>query len=345
MLTHRGFSAWIVANGKPLPEYLVAVDATNHRVSCWIPSEDGQAFAVYWQDHNGKIDTCSFITLDGLTVPGRFLHGDGIAYRSGVRTSKTTERPFVFQQVTEEEASKSSSGVSSRDAGMVTLRIKRVNRVSTRPPDPHLSLSTSKQGVLRSGDHRVGFGDEVPSFEQLGFTWMVRPFQSGSTAKTPSTYVSFIFRYRSREFLRTQGIMPENEPSPVSTPRPLASSSSHAGAPNRRIASAPVISQGFATSPPPFITPAPSPTISSGPASPASSSTGRSSSSRSSSKASLYNSGNRMPTADTRRAVSMRPGPYTPTGLPGQGMIGRSKTPLQPQNQGTANNRPDVNND
>ncbi len=98
---------------------------------------------------------------------------------------------------------------------MVTLRIKKVNRVSTRPPDPHLALSTSKQSMLRPGDHRVGyvlrifvsfvpqmklcrFGDEVPSFEQVGYTWMVRPFEPGSTAKTPSTYVTFVFRYRSR---------------------------------------------------------------------------------------------------------------------------------------------------
>ncbi|PBK96981.1 hypothetical protein ARMGADRAFT_1163329 [Armillaria gallica] len=341
MLTHRGFSAWIVANGKPLPEYLVAVDATNHRVSCWIPSEDGQAFAVYWQDHGGKIDTCSFITLDGITVPGRFLLGNGIAYRSGVRTSKTTERPFIFQQITKAEAGGSSSEASSRDAGMVTLRIKKVNRVSTRPPDPHLALSTSKQSMLRPGDHRVGFGDEVPSFEQVGYTWMVRPFEPGSTAKTPSTFVTFVFRYRSREFLRTQGIIPENESSPVSTPNPQASSSAH---PNRRIASAPVTSQGYAASPPPFITPAPSPTISSGPASPASSVTsmGRPPSSRSSSKSSLYSSGHRMPTADTRRAVSMRP---TRTGSPGQVKTETGKTPLQPQTKGISNNRPDVNND
>lgn len=42
MLTHRGFSAWIMVDGKPLPEYLVAVDNKSHRVSCWIPSEEGQ---------------------------------------------------------------------------------------------------------------------------------------------------------------------------------------------------------------------------------------------------------------------------------------------------------------
>jgi hypothetical protein len=42
MLTHRGFSAWIVVDGEALPEYLVAVDSGANKVSCWIPSEEGQ---------------------------------------------------------------------------------------------------------------------------------------------------------------------------------------------------------------------------------------------------------------------------------------------------------------
>lgn len=42
MLTHRGFSAWIVVDGQTLPEYLVAVDVSAHRVNCWIPSEEGK---------------------------------------------------------------------------------------------------------------------------------------------------------------------------------------------------------------------------------------------------------------------------------------------------------------
>ena len=115
MLTHRGFSAWIVVNGETLPEYLVAVDTNVNRVSCWIPSEEGQvcalaemlhilkrtlqAFTVFWKDHGGKVDTCAFITLDGFVVPGRFLFGAGEASRQGVRASKYTERPFVFQKV------------------------------------------------------------------------------------------------------------------------------------------------------------------------------------------------------------------------------------------------------
>jgi hypothetical protein len=42
MLTHRGFSAWIVVDGNPLPEYLITVDENAHKVSCWIPSEEGK---------------------------------------------------------------------------------------------------------------------------------------------------------------------------------------------------------------------------------------------------------------------------------------------------------------
>lgn len=47
------------------------------------------------------MDTCAFLTLDGITVPGRFLFGEGVATREGVRASQNTERPFVFQKIVE----------------------------------------------------------------------------------------------------------------------------------------------------------------------------------------------------------------------------------------------------
>jgi hypothetical protein len=45
MLRHRGFSAWIESNGNAIPEYLVALDETANRVSCWIPGTEGQVSA------------------------------------------------------------------------------------------------------------------------------------------------------------------------------------------------------------------------------------------------------------------------------------------------------------
>jgi len=230
MLTHRGFSAWIVVDGKPLPEYLVAIDSNANQVSCWIPSEEGKPFAVHWQDHGGQVDTCSFITLDGFVVPGRFLFGDGVASRQGVRTSSSTERPFIFQKV-DETASETSSEGSSKDVGVVALRIKRVARVDLRPANTILELSKTLLGKRKAGDFCVGYGEEHPSDEQFPSTWSVVPHdKTVSGGKQPSTYVSFVFRYRSREFLEAQGIATESEPVRVPTPK---------RAPVRRVVSLP----------------------------------------------------------------------------------------------------------
>jgi hypothetical protein len=115
MLAHRGFSAWLVSDGGVIQEHLVAVDKENHRVSAWVSGQPGQvshhhgvsvrilkntqSFAVYWRDHGSKVDTCAYITLDGFVVPGRFLFGNGIAWRQSVRTGLATQRPFVFAKV------------------------------------------------------------------------------------------------------------------------------------------------------------------------------------------------------------------------------------------------------
>ena len=60
-----------------------------------------KTFTVHWCDEGSKVSTCAFIMLDGVVVPGRFLHGEGAASRGGVRVSKTSERPFVFKRVKE----------------------------------------------------------------------------------------------------------------------------------------------------------------------------------------------------------------------------------------------------
>ncbi|KAJ7097743.1 hypothetical protein B0H15DRAFT_822419 [Mycena belliarum] len=231
MLTHRGFSAWIVVDGKPVPEYLVAEDPKAAKVSCWIPSEEGQKFSVHWKDHGGKVDSCAFISLDGLVVPGRFLFGSGEASREGVRSSATTERPFIFQTLDQDEP---SGHAVNKDVGMITLRIKRITRVASRPANPFQQLPSVTLGKRKAGDVCVSFGENKAAFDQFAFTWSVKPYEkdASSGSKYPSTYVSFTFRYRSREFLQMQGIMPESEmPLPPPTRR----------VPTRRVSSAPAM--------------------------------------------------------------------------------------------------------
>jgi len=80
------------------------------------------------------------------------------------------------------------------------------------------------------------FGDEKQTYEQYSTTWSIKPYDpSAPGTKAASTYVSFVFRYRSRgkhvrkfvpcgfrpshfsEFLESQGIIPESERrSPIS---------------------------------------------------------------------------------------------------------------------------------
>jgi len=296
MLTHLGFSAWIVSDGKPLPEYLVAVDEKAHRVSCWIPSEEGQAFTVYWRDHGGKIDTCAFITLDGFVVPGRFLFGTGVACRQGVRTGPSTERPFVFQKVEEREGE--TFQTATKDMGMVTLRIKRVERVASKPANPLQKIPETRLGKRKMGELCVGFGEEKQAYDQSAYTWSVKAHDKNTLgADKPSTYVSFVFRYRSREFLQTQGIIPEVEEIPVTPKR----------APIRRIASAPATSIAPPEAPS-MITPSPSPPK------------------KQKQNSTAFNFLRKGPRrlrrpSDIRRTVSWKVITTKPEGFPGQGML------------------------
>lgn len=96
MLTHRGFSAWIVSEGKELQEFEIVTDSMTNKVSCWIPCEVGKSFSVHWQDHGSSVDSVAYINLDGFTVPGRFLYGLGAAQRGSIRVGDKNERPFQF---------------------------------------------------------------------------------------------------------------------------------------------------------------------------------------------------------------------------------------------------------
>ncbi|KAF9526999.1 hypothetical protein CPB83DRAFT_908010 [Crepidotus variabilis] len=212
MLTLRGFSACIETNGTPLPEYLVSVDEKSSKVSCWIPGIESQTFKVHWCDEGSKVSTCAFIILDGVVVPGRFLHGEGAATRGGVRVSKTTERPFVFQKVKE---TGSEIREDSKEAGLIVLKIKRIKCVAPRAPNAIQSEpAAGALGMRQTGDLCVGFGDEMEVEAQHGATWEVASYESEKPGTKPRTFVSFAFRYRSPDFLDAQGIAPMEQTQP-----------------------------------------------------------------------------------------------------------------------------------
>ncbi|KAG0699642.1 hypothetical protein DFH29DRAFT_935698 [Suillus ampliporus] len=236
MLKHRDFSAWIVSEGEQITEYLVAVDANAHSVSCWIPSEAGKTFSIHWRDEGTQVHSCTFISLDGYVVPGRFLFGEGTASRNGIRTGPSTERPFVFAQT----QSSGASGQGMKDAGTIVLKVKRVKLQGSKPANP-LQNIPDWNSQSHVGEHCVGYGEETQTYLQSPTTWQVKPYNRAGKR----SYVTFVFRYRSRDWLMAQGIITnENGAGIIPKNRP----------PKRRVASAPVTQLLNAP-----ITPSPSP--------------------------------------------------------------------------------------
>ncbi len=76
MLTHREFSAWIVVEGKELPEYLVAVDSDANRVSCWIPGEEGQVSSISFLVHRPFTFPISRFQYIGGTTEEKWTRAD-----------------------------------------------------------------------------------------------------------------------------------------------------------------------------------------------------------------------------------------------------------------------------
>lgn len=153
MPAHREFSACIVSNNQPLPEYLVAVDKTANKVSCWIPSEAGKQFSVHWRDQGSNIHTCAFISLDGFVVPGRFLYGSGNTSREGVRTSSTTERPFIFSEYQDI----CLNGKCNKDTGTIVLKIKRVRLDGHKSANALQKLPDASPSQTIVSGHCIGY--------------------------------------------------------------------------------------------------------------------------------------------------------------------------------------------
>ncbi|KAI0064469.1 hypothetical protein BV25DRAFT_1822819 [Artomyces pyxidatus] len=213
MLCHRGFEAWITSEGRYLPLYEPVVDKERHRVTCWLASEAGQRFVIHWKDHGSKVDSAAYITLDGLKVPGRFLFGEGETYRSGIRAGKDTERPFVFAKVQDEGASTSTDpDVDPKQLGMIALRIRRIKRTGGHPVNPIMQDPAMAKGKSKALDVRVGFGPESKAQRRTKSTWSIESYDKES----PGSYVTFVFRYRPREFLEDQGLALLKAPMPRS---------------------------------------------------------------------------------------------------------------------------------
>jgi hypothetical protein len=221
--------AWIECDAKLLPEYDVSV--SGNKVTCWVPSQPGRDFTINWCDSGSGIDSQSFIELDGIVLPGKYIYGHGQAKRSGVRTGDQTEKPFAFKQIDRSPyffilgSVRRHWRLPSRLAdiddiplvgkessiGSIILKIRLVRRIAGRVANSPLLVPRQVRGRRRVGDDCIGsvvestppfgtqfdrshsYGAERQVAPQHKATWRILPWD----ITNPHSHVTFVFRYRS----------------------------------------------------------------------------------------------------------------------------------------------------
>ncbi|KAM5535168.1 hypothetical protein V8D89_011104 [Ganoderma adspersum] len=207
MLDHRGFSAYITTNGLELVEFEPRVNQQTHTVTCWIAGPVGQPFIVHWRDHGSKVDSASYIYVDGFKVSGQFLYGKGDELRRGVRVASEEERPFMFSPIHPADLHGANAGRSAdKNVGSIVLEIRLIKRVGEREPNPLRPPPNVVRGSRQPGEVAIRYGNVHPTSMQQR-TYKIEPFDP----KAPGPYVTFIFRYRSQNWLASQGIINHNE--------------------------------------------------------------------------------------------------------------------------------------
>ncbi|KAL1669274.1 hypothetical protein GGF50DRAFT_44883 [Schizophyllum commune] len=204
-MKHRGFEAFIVCNNHVVNEYgFTPVSNDTLEIACWIPATPGEKFTVVWRDLGTGNKTAGYIYLDGVVVPGRFLDGRGETYRTGVRSGKGSERPFVFSMTTRDDEEQKTKD-DLRNVGTIRLRIKRCESDTPgRPANPVGPYPERLVGKRRAGETCIGFGKSKPYYMQAQYTWKV--VGPGGSRKAP-TVVSFAFKYRPMDWLIDHGIV------------------------------------------------------------------------------------------------------------------------------------------
>ncbi|THH10703.1 hypothetical protein EW145_g1151 [Phellinidium pouzarii] len=214
MVKHKEFYAWITVDGIPLPEYSTVIE--DNKATCYVPSEAGKTFVVHWIDEGSMVSTAGYILVDGFASSGRFLYGIGETHRSGVRTSSSTERPFMFAEIPSNASPGSVQG--SKDIGTIELKIMQV-KVGPKQPNKNIAIIPpmpllSKDSIDKTGGHYATFREDEPYYDQMELTRSIEPLDSSN----PHSYVKFTFYYRSMKWLLEHGLamLPPEAPQPIS---------------------------------------------------------------------------------------------------------------------------------
>lgn len=188
MLRMNGIEAWISDEDKtPFTVYGVEKDATTGVMSCWIAYEPGMNFAIRWQDLDSSVDIGGFVNIDSYQYGGRLIKSKSYAPAvfSRVQTSSTYSRPLAFPSHSPAHHVRTPLG------GTITLDVHVVTSGETR----------IHEGLSDLAAQRLCCSSQAPLLASLLPSSSTEVVSLGKIA-------TFVFRYRTINFLRAHGLAP-----------------------------------------------------------------------------------------------------------------------------------------
>lgn len=212
-----GFEAVISCDDSSLPVHRPSVSGDT--ASGWIASTPGQAFTITVTQSKPETHFTLRVHLDGkraeyLVTPNWQMRTLATA---GARPSPATFTPFVFAAPSlspspspdsdDDDGAQAPDEATLRGIGTIRLEVARVVLGAVYKTDRTRTGDISPADVARKrglGQHHIALGDERPGPPWIMRKWSVRPVDARAAGPT----VVFEFRYRPREFLLANGIIP-----------------------------------------------------------------------------------------------------------------------------------------
>ncbi|KAF5389084.1 hypothetical protein D9757_004954 [Collybiopsis confluens] len=181
----QNLSAWIEVDDTELPLY--DVQTNDKEVSGWIPSEAGKHFVVKWSRENRAVEMCGDVDMDGKACGGKVMRNvDGTHFtHSGVRTSPTTEKPFLFSPL---ELTDDEEYLSQKTSGLGEIKLMISLATFGASVDSFVQRDLVEKVHERSKKamgHKVSLGEPT----QVAHVLPITTTRNGTLA-------TFIFRYR-----------------------------------------------------------------------------------------------------------------------------------------------------
>ncbi|KAH9833214.1 uncharacterized protein C8Q71DRAFT_194370 [Rhodofomes roseus] len=199
------------SEGRDLPEYQVE-HVDDRTLACYINSEVGKTFEICWRGdtRRDKYDSSVHCYVDGRGAGGTFSQR-GIVDNSrwGVREAVDRRRPFVFAPlVTTDDESIAVSSEAHPDLGTIDVKLFYVVlgdiRHFKQRPGAIYPGGVVHEKIKKMGIHCVSLGDSRECEREAKANMKV-------INESDPIYARFIFRYRSKDFLQAEGIMPLGE--------------------------------------------------------------------------------------------------------------------------------------